>query len=281
MDVKRESKYKTREQSPNDDYSGIDTLLEQYSVELPSDAHIDRTIEALRPHVPQKNKSDSHNRQRLLELMNRAAKEIPFFGKLYWICCLSVLLTGLWLAAADAPHPYAAAILFAPVPFIIGLLEVFKGREQGVLEIELACKVSAQEIMLSRLLFVVMNSIVLNTCLSSILSLFRNDVPFWDLTWSWLTPFLIVASTSLWLAMRIRGSSAVMILVSVWIALGMIGLTNPDIVNKLLQVNLFAAFIVNAGALLLLFNQGKQLLRKHSFFVERSLDYEANDSGYI
>lgn len=81
----------------------------------------------------------------------------------------------------------------------------------------------------------------------------------------------------LWIAMRIRGTSALMVLITVWIALGMIVLTNSSVMPYLMGINIGITVIINAGALLLLIREGLHLVRRHSFIVEGSLNYGAND----
>ena len=271
------SKDKPTEQPHDADYEAIRSLLMPYGVELPPDKGVDQTIEALRRHVPVKPAAVPPAKRRWGDLMRRAGADIVMFSRLYWLGCLILFGAGLWFTLNAAQSSHTAVILLAPLPFMIGLLEVFKGREQGVLEIELACKISVQEIMLSRLLFILLHSLVWNTCLSGLLYLIWDDFSFWSLTWSWFTPFIIVASISLWIAMRIRGTSAIMVLTAVWMALGMIVLTNSNVMPYLMGINIGITVIINAGALLLLIREGMHLVRRHSFIVEGSLNYGAND----
>lgn len=263
------SKDKPTEQPHDADYEAIRSLLMPYGVELPPDKGVDQTIEALRRHVPVKPAAVPPAKRRWGDLMRRAGADIAMFSRLYWLGCLILFGAGLWFTLNAAQFSHTAVILLAPLPFMIGLLEVFKGREQGVLEIELACKISVQEIMLSRLLFILLHSLVWNTCLSGLLYLVWDDFSFWSLTWSWFTPFIIVASISLWIAMRIRGTSAIMVLTVVWISLGMIV---PNVMPYLMGINIGITVIINAGALLILIREGMQLVRRHSFIIEGSLN---------
>ncbi|MCY9533345.1 MULTISPECIES: hypothetical protein [Paenibacillus] len=266
--------------------SELESILQQYRVELPEVQRIDSTIDVLRKYVPDiredaRESSMMNVGRRWINLWKIAAADIGMFSKLYWMSCLVLFGVGVWIGVTVQQMPAIVVILFSPLPFVIGLLEVFKGREQGVLEMELACKVSAQELMLSRLLFILLNSLVLNTCLSGLLYLDRGDISFWGLTWTWFTPFIIVASSSLWLAMRIRCTVSSMVTISIWMAVGMILLTRPDMLTHMMDLHIFILILVNAGAVYLLIRQGWKLLRNHTFIAEGSLSYGANDSEYF
>ena len=266
--------------------SELESILQQYRVELPEVQRIDSTIDVLRKYVPDiredaRESSMMNVGRRWINLWKIAAADIGMFSKLYWISCLILFGAGVWMGVTVQQMPAIVVILFSPLPFVIGLIEVFKGREQGVLEMELACKVSAQELMLSRLLFILLNSLVLNTCLSGLLYLDRGDISFWGLTWTWFTPFIIVASSSLWLAMRIRCTVSSMVTISIWMAVGMILLTRPDMLTHMMDLHIFILILVNAGAVYLLIRQGWKLLRNHTFIAEGSLSYGANDSEYF
>jgi len=264
----------------------LESVLQQYRVELPEEQRINTTIDVLRQYVPDISENPREVSmmsywRRWINLWKIAAADIGMFSKLYWISCLILFGAGVWMGVTVQQMPAIVVILFSPLPFVIGLIEVFKGREQGVLEMELACKVSAQELMLSRLLFIVMNSLILNTCLSGLMFLVRGDISFWGLTWTWFTPFIIVTSSSLWLAMRIRCTVSSMVTISIWMAVGMILLTRPDMLTRMMDLHILITILVNAVAVYLLFRQGWKLLRNHTFIAEGSLSYGANDSEYF
>lgn len=61
---------------------------------------------------------------------------------------------------------------------------------------------------------------------------------------------------------RIRGTSAIMVLTAVWMALGMIVLTNSNVLPYLMGINI-GITVINAGALLLLIREGMHLVRRH------------------
>ncbi|MBD8501062.1 hypothetical protein [Paenibacillus arenosi] len=287
FDVELELEFELQKMAP---------MLKQYRVELPAESKIEQTVEALRLYVPEKLtqiQSDQtqpnsgvptyiqRESSKWVYMLKRAAADVVMFSKWYWLCCFFLLGAGIWLAVTAQQMPHMIAIMLAPLPFIVGMLEVFKGREQGVLELELACKISAHEIMLSRLLFITLNSLVLNTCLSAVMYIVHDDLSFWSLTLSWFSPFVIVASVSLWFTMRIRGNAVPMVVVSIWVTLGLIGLTNTEMVERLMDVHIFVSIIVNVGAVLLFVRQAVLILRKQSLFIEGSLDYGTDDSEYL
>src|SRR5699024_10598864 len=106
--------------------------------------------------------------------------------------------------------------IITPLPFIFGLFEVFKGRESGVLELEMACKYSAYQVMLSRLLLISLYNIGLSLGLSLITSL-KLAIPIWEIILIWFAPFTVFAAICLWLSARFRNTSFTVLLISCWV----------------------------------------------------------------
>jgi hypothetical protein len=250
-------------------------IMEKYVVNMPSDEAINLTIEKLRPHVPTK-KSKVTSKPKIFRILVRAFEEISFMSNNYWLISFGLTLFGLLTILLNngyimkANNPYMAVIMLAPLPFIFGIIEVFKGREEGVLELELSCKLSITEIILSRLVIISIYSILLNTVMSGVLVFFDSRIMFWKITLLWLTPFTMVSSFSLLIVSRMRGSFVVTIFTAVWMILIMSVLSQEKVMKKIMGVNISVYIFLSILGIILLTIQIIRYGHRHSSFFERS-----------
>ncbi|MBZ9686911.1 hypothetical protein G9F72_011300 [Clostridium estertheticum] len=259
---------------PDNDDKAVEDLLrymQHYTIELPSEEEIDVTIEVLRQYVPIKNERLT----KFCQLIGMAAGEIAFISKIYWTFCTVLFLVG-YFVSINQINPYITIMALAPLPSILGIVEVFKGRDSGVLEIELSCKISAIEIMLSRILVIGIYSIFMNTALSALLYMFRSNIDLWKLSVLWLTPFTLVSGVSLWIAMKIKGDYAVGAIVSVWSMVILYTYMNKELVNSIMQLNTAIYMIILSISILMLALQLKALINRYNNIFERGNQIEIN-----
>ncbi len=108
-------------------------------------------------------------------------------------------------------------MLISPVPFLLGLLEIFRGRDEVLLELEMSCKYTAQQLMLMKLVVVGVYNVLLCFILIAIFSLFGEPLLLSKLVIYWATPLTVIASIGLTLANRMRGSLLAPISIVIWI----------------------------------------------------------------
>jgi len=258
----------------NDDKAAEDILryMQHYTIEFPSEEEIDLTIEVLRQYVPIKNERFT----KFCQLISMAAGDITFISKIYWIFCTVIFLVGYFISI-NLINPYITIMALAPLPTILGIVEIFKGRDSGVLEMELSCKISAAQIMISRILVIGIYSIFMNTALSLALYMFRSNIDLWKLSVLWLTPFTLVSGVSLWIAMKIKGDYTVGSIVSIWSMVILYIYMNKEFVNTIMQLNTAIYMVILSISILMIVLQLKALLNRYNNIFERGNQIEISN----
>jgi hypothetical protein len=192
----------------------LDYILQQYHVLYPDESEINRTIEALRPYVPSKKRAAHF--ANLKNLLYRTAVCMNFTSVSFWVISAVIYAIGLILTVNTPIEAYKTVFILAPLPFVFSLLEVFRGREEGVLELELSCRISPQEIVVSRIWVAGAYNTILNIGLSLAILSLRPAVIFGKITFFWLLPMLLTGGAALWLCSRIKSIYAVPATLSLW-----------------------------------------------------------------
>lgn len=274
--IEKRDKRKLVSELEMEEYNEIVSYLDEYAVNFPSEVEIDRTIKALNAHMP------DHKRTRLKHLTKRSIRElfqlvwgeVSIFRKSYFLICLILLFIGFWLGTQSKLNPYMNSFILVPIPFVLGLLEVFKGRDQGLMEIELTCKVTAQQLMLTRLIIVLVGNMVFILLLMLVISGGTGSFISWSAIGLWYTQLIIAAGTSLWLAMRVRGGTAVSIFLIVWFGLVWLALNNPRLVALFQQIQPSILLMIALCGALLLISQIYQMVRKYTSQTERGYSFD-------
>ncbi|KLU62376.1 hypothetical protein CEB3_c12370 [Peptococcaceae bacterium CEB3] len=252
--------------------AGLPGLLRKYSVPVPNEAAVDATIQELRQYVPAKRNFYRMQWENFTGIVRLSALDLDYMSKSYWLISAAIFILGYIIITGTVHNPYLCLIALAPMPFILGMIEVFKGREQGVLEIELSCRITPQQVMLSKLLLIGLYNIALNTVLSVALSLFHPGLILWQITLSWLTPLAVVSSLTLWLAQHIRGGYAVTAVLGLWLSATLSLSTQPMVADRLMHLNLMIYGLAIMISALWLGIQLKKMMSRYSY--ERSGIYE-------
>lgn len=257
----------------NDDeaLNNLLSYMQQYTVEFPSEEEIDETIEVLRQYVPRKNKPLKD----FCNLAKTAAEEIAYINKAYWTICSLLFLAGYWFSINNT-NSYITIMALAPLPFILGIVEIFKARDSGVLEIEMTCKISAYEIMLSKILVMGIYSIFMNTVLSSVLCMFNSNINLWKLSIMWLTPLTLVSGISLFIARNFKGDYTMAAIISTWSAIILYIYFNKKLLNYIVQLNIIVYLMILSIGVLILTLQIKALSNRYNNIFERRNEIEIN-----
>lgn len=258
------------------EFKALKKILSDYTVPFPSDYQIEATVKTLKQYVPSKQKNYEGYSEKLQILFSRALTEAGLISKTYWLSSVVLFVMGYLLTSVINNNYYYGVAILAPIPFILGLLEVLKGREQGVLEIELTCKISAREIMLSRLVVIGLYNTFLNTLFSAITSLIMPEVVLWKIMISWIAPFTFISCLALWLAMRVRGGFAVTAVLSIWMVAVLAVLSSQPALRYLAQVDALVYMIVSGLGVILFLFQIRLSLRQYQTYFERRVSLEAD-----
>ncbi|MFZ7132489.1 MAG: hypothetical protein ACOWWR_09060 [Eubacteriales bacterium] len=251
--------------------------LENYTVKMPDEVQIDYTINHLRQYVPSKGTKFTGIYTRIRSLLEHALMETSFMNRGYWIISLMLFIIGYVVTIMNTDiHPYYVIIALGPFPFILGLIEVFRGREEGMTEIEMSCKYSASEIMLSRIFVITLYDIFLNTVLSLLfkLSVFYVDLP--TMTLCWFIPLAMISGLSLWASMKIKSQYTSMAFMLAWGSVILYSIVSERLMNMLLTLNPLVYQLIIFVGIFIAIVQVKKIANKYLAF-EGSVRVEINN----
>ncbi|WNF38371.1 hypothetical protein RJD24_08105 [Bacillaceae bacterium IKA-2] len=239
----------------------IKDFLDNFTFEYPDESEIESTINSLRKYVPKKRRKIDSLVANSKELLFHSTRELFNLSSLFWSLNLLFFISGLIYVFFFNGNPYSTVISLSPIPIFLGLVEAFKSRESSSFEIELSCKYSPQQIILSRLFIVSTFNFVLNIVLVvSLSSLIDNILPL-KLLLYWMVPNIVVAALGLFLTLRFRSYVIIPVLSVLWVVI----LTSSTITEFLYQkVESFSPYSyvsVSVLFLYILFVQIKKLKR--------------------
>lgn len=190
----------------------IQSFLDSYVIEEASEEQIDETIEVLRAFVPRKKEAVP-----LKILYELVKNELGFISPLYWIMMILVLVSGVLMTNREGISPYIAMWAMAPVPTLLGLVEILRKNNKRVNELEMSFKYSFRELLLCRLFIVGVLSIAVDLIFGVAI---KNNfsIIYWDkIVMAWLIPYTLISAVGLLLATRIRNESVVIVVSVVWV----------------------------------------------------------------
>lgn len=252
----------------NEQNDNLKTELDQYIVEFPNEFEINTTIHSLRQYVPSKQTKITHFFQRFSKLINHTKTEVFFMSKAYWFISIILFIIGYFITILHAYNPIITLIFLAPLPFILGLFEVFKSRNQGLIEMEMACKFSAHEVMLARLLLVSLFNLTLNMLLTLAFSPYIMTTTLLHVTMLWLTPFTLSTAVMLWFSMHVRSTTLSLALIPLWGFFILSLYTDVKWQPYVFDMHIAIHLILIGIAIGLFFIQIKQLINKYSIYEE-------------
>lgn len=237
-------------------------------MEFPPEHVIQNTIENCIVHVPEY----TSKRSKLKQMFHTLSLQAEYVAKWFWIFSLLLFISGYVVTVFGSISPYKTVLVLAPMPFVLGVLEMLRSVDSGLAEMELASKMSLPQIVMARFVLVGSYNVVLNAIISFGLY-WTFGIDLWKVVLFWLVPFTWISSIMLFLASRFRGRRLVPIAVCLWGA-AIIGiLSYPKALPYLLSLNntLFVLFGVVGFALLWM--QSIQLRNR----LERGIFVEITD----
>lgn len=246
-DTTREWELLFKEQGAEMDVDELARMLDGYMVEFPSERIIERTIDNCVIHVP-KYASDSSKFKRMFHTLSL---QVEYVSKWFWLYSLLIFVSGYVATVFDSISPYKTVLVLSPMPFVLGVLEIFRSTASGMAELEIASKMSLPQIMMARFVLIGSYNVVLNAIISFGLY-FTLGIDLWKVLLFWVVPFTWMSSFMLFFSWRFRSGRLVPIAISVWVVLVIGILSNPKTLPYLLSLNdtLFVLFGVLGGALL-------------------------------
>lgn len=203
-----------KEELLNDEFidDEIESFLDNYVIEKVSEEEINETIDVLRAYVPRK--KESTLMKKIFKLLRN---EVGFITPVYWIIGAIALVVGVGAAFNKDISPYMTMWAMAPVPVLLGLLEILRKNNEKVIELEMSFKYSFREIILCRLFIIGVLSIVFNITLSLFIKSYFTAVTWASVLSAWVIPYTTITAISLVVATRIRNESVIIAITALWL----------------------------------------------------------------
>ena len=192
-------------------------LLAAYRVPFPQEETVQNTVDVLRQYVPQKPVKFRARFYRLSGLLKSAAISVSIMRVSYWVLSIFLYAAGYIATVSTYSSPYKLMLILAPLPLILAFPETFRGREENVTELELTCRITPQELILSKIMVTGFYNIFLNILLSTLLYFWNPVTVLWKITFMWLVPMLFAGGVTLWFCSRIRGTYSVLVSLVIWV----------------------------------------------------------------
>lgn len=206
-----------------EDLLDIEKFLDSYVVKKVDEEKIDLTIETLRNYMP-KNSSENLVVNKNIYLLNKIRTNMELmkiqfmlFNKIYIIASLILTLGGLIGAIKYNLNPYVSSYTIAPIPILLGLVEILRGKEEGVWELELSYKYSFREIIFAKLTIIGITSIAISLFMSFILANTYSEVNLLKLINTSLIPICFISIISLVTASIYRSMNSIALSTGIWI----------------------------------------------------------------
>lgn len=201
----------------------IENFLECYIVKKVDEEKIDLTIDKLRNYMP-KNKNEETPAIENTCLLNKFRTSIELlkiqfniFNKMYLLVSIIIVLCGVVGAIRFKLNPYLCAYTISPIPILLGLAEILRGKEENMWELELSYKYSFREIVFAKLVIISITSIVLSLVMSLILTGTYSEVNLFKIINICLIPACLISLISLILASIYRSMNSITLSTSIWI----------------------------------------------------------------
>jgi hypothetical protein len=217
----------------------VKEYLDSYKVDLPDEDEMEGSIEFIMSQVIVQETRSENILRKVKSLLLNSTQEVTNFSWTFWGMNGLFLLLGIISLVEWKANPYLTVFALAPLPFIVGILEILKSKDEGLIELEMTLKYNAQQIITSRLLVIGLYNFLVNMLLTLISTSIYPEVLFSQLLLSWTVPYVLVTGIAFLFALYMRGIVASGSVLAVWFAACYAGV----------QVSGVTDFIVNMGGL--------------------------------
>lgn len=222
------------------DLMDIEDFLDSYVVNKVDEQRIDSTIDILKAYMPKQEVQAIKYQETFLERMKNNIDLIKFqFGlisKAYFILSLLLILVGTITTIKLNLSIYMSASIVAPIPILLGVFEIIKGREENVWELELSYKYSLREIVLSRLIIINAVSILISIIISINLNNTYSQINLFNMISIWLIPIFLICSISLVITSIYRSINSIALCIAIWI-LGIMSISVYEKITDITNIN--------------------------------------------
>lgn len=177
--------------------------LDQFTVDFPSEEQIDLTIANLHNHVEHK----VHPLEKLYftwkDVFSLAYRELVFISPMFWILNLIFLFFGIANISFFGFSLYMTLFLMAPLPLIVGFIELLKSKDSNLLELESTTKFSWEHIVYSKLFIIsLMHLIIISSLIGWSSAVLQMTLTISQLLQYWILPTLIFTSVGLFVSLH-------------------------------------------------------------------------------
>ena len=256
-----------------EDLKDIEEFLDSYIVNKVEEEKIDSTIDILKIYMPKLKEQVEVEQITILDKVKESINLVKFqfnlMDKAYFIASLLLILLGSITTVRLNLSIYLSASIIAPIPILLGIFEIIKGRDENVWELELSYKYSLKEIVLSRLIIINIISILASITMSVTLNNIYNDINLLEVISIWLIPVFLVGTVSLIITSLYRNINSIALCISVWI-LGAMSISIYEKISDIAEINTFIVL----GISIVLLSISTKLFYKKSI---NSIDFRTFD----
>ncbi|KKY00397.1 hypothetical protein VN21_14360, partial [Paraclostridium benzoelyticum] len=232
----------------DEEFLDIENFLNSYIVKEVDEENVDLTIDKLRNYMPQ-NKNEEIIKNENMNLYSKVSTsmgllkmQFKIFNKLYLIASIILVLCGVIGTIKLNLNPYLCAYTVSPIPILIGLAEILRGKEENMWELELSYKYSFREILFAKLVIISTTAIALTLVTSLILTGTYSEVSLLRIINICLIPTCFISLISLILASIYRGMNSIVLSTSIWIVVS--NMVDNDTINYIVNVKNYKLFLV-------------------------------------
>lgn len=262
----------------DEEFLDIEIFLNSYIVKEVNEESIDLTIDKLRNYMPQ-NKNEEIIKNENMNLYSKVSTsmgllkmQFKIFNKLYLIASIILVLCGVIGTIKLNLNPYLCAYTVSPIPILIGLAEILRGKEENMWELELSYKYSFREILFAKLVIISTTAIALTLVTSLILTGTYSEVSLLRIINICLIPTCFISLISLILASIYRGRNSIVLSTSMWMVVS--NMVDNDTINYIVNVKNYKLFLVLILLFVLTIIASKLFYKKSINFIDyKNLDF--------
>lgn len=285
---------KNRDFETHDEFEEFEGMFTSYITEMPSDEEIDSSIDQIMGYFPAKQKK----RPEILKYIDVILQQAGRISSWYWAVSIGLIIAGVFggdsidsymqseaqryifeagagfgvtAAAITTAQHYILIGFLSSIPVVLGLVELFKGREEGMLELEMSFKISSGQAMFSKIVVIGICSLIIDIFLMAVFVVWDTNLIFTRLCFMSLAPFTLSSGIGLWLVSKFRGSHTAAIFTSFWVILLYAAMTNIKIALWITSFGTWVYALMLCAGILLSAKMIRAYSDRRSDFYERGI----------
>lgn len=256
----------------DEEFLDIENFLNSYIVKDVNEENIDLTIDKLRNYMPQNKNENMYLYSKVRTSIGLLKMQFKIFNKLYLIASMMLVLCGVIGTIKLNLNPYLCAYTVSPIPILIGLAEILRGKEENMWELELSYKYSFREILFAKLVIISTMAIALSLVTSLILTGTYSEVRLLKIINICLIPTCFISLISLILASIYRGMNSIVLSTSIWIVVS--NIVDKNTINYIVNVKNYKLFLVLILLCVFTMVASKLFYKKSINFIDyKNLDF--------